>query len=182
MTRAKSSVFIATSLDGFIASKDGSLDWLDLANSSAPPGQDCGYAAFYEGVDTLVMGRNSFEKVLTFAPWPYTGKRVIVLSSREVDIPEQLSADVSASKESPSELVRRLTTEGSKHLYVDGGVTIQSFLRERLIDEITITQVPVLIGEGRSLFGPVGLPIWLKHLRTKSYDFGYVQSTYAVIY
>ena len=102
------SVFIATSFDGFIARKDGSLDWLDEANKVAPPGEDCGYKAFMASVDVLVMGRHSYEKVLTFGAWPYAEKRVVVLSSGTVDIAADLRGIVSSSSEAPAELLARL--------------------------------------------------------------------------
>jgi dihydrofolate reductase len=176
----KISVFIATSLDGFIARKNDSLDWLDQANASAPPGEDCGYRAFMASVDVLVMGKYTFEKVLTFGEWPYGDQQVIVMSSKKLDLPVHLTKTVSTSSESPRDLAQRLATQGAKHLYVDGGVTIQRFLQAGLIDEMTITFVPVILGEGKSLFGPIGRDIALTHLNTHAYDFGYVQMKYGV--
>jgi dihydrofolate reductase len=176
----KSSVYIATSLDGFISRSDGSIDWLDEANKLVPEGEDCGFLEFINSVDFLVMGRNSYEKVLSFGEWPYEDKKVVVLSSREVKIQEELKGTVSSSSETPSQLVKRLSDEGAKHLYIDGGITIQRFLAEGLIDELTITIIPILLGEGRRLFGPTVKDIHLIHLRTKPYDFGFVQIKYQV--
>jgi dihydrofolate reductase len=155
MMRAKVSVFIAASLDGFIAREDGSLDWLDRANAEVPPGEDCGYHAFMDSVDVLIMGRFTYEKVLSSGMWPYGKKRVIVLSGSELNIPPSHRRTVQVSHEAPRALLDRLSTEGQKHLYVDGGITIQQFMRKGLIDEITITTIPVLLGRGRTLFGPI---------------------------
>ncbi|HEY9899612.1 MAG TPA: dihydrofolate reductase family protein [Pantanalinema sp.] len=178
--RIKTSVFIATSLDGFIARQDGSIDWLDEANTLVPSGEDCGYHAFIASVDTLVMGRGTFETALGFDAWPYGDKRVVVLSSKRLEIPPELAGTVSASSEAPRELVDRLASEGARHVYVDGGITIQGFLAAGLIDALTLTRIPVLLGEGRPLFGPLTGDVALEHVATKAYDFGFVQSTYRV--
>jgi dihydrofolate reductase len=175
---AKTSVFIATSLDGFIARSDGSIDWLDRANTVVPADEDFGYESFIKTVDVIVMGRNSFEQVSTFDRWPYEDKRVVVLSRTGVAIPAALSTMVSASSESPALLVQRLTAEGAQHLYIDGGQTIQSFLRAGSIDELTITVIPILLGKGKPLFGSLESDLELQHISTLVYDFGFVQSTY----
>lgn len=176
---AKVSVFIATSLDGYISRPDGSLDWLDEANRRVPEGEDCGYAAFMHGIDALVMGRRTYEQVLGFEAWPYA-RPVTVLSRGAPRIPAALEGKVSVSAESPRALVERLSRQGAKHLYVDGGLTIQGFLAAGLIDEITVTVVPVLLGAGRALFGPLAEDVKLDHLSTKAYDFGFVQNRYRI--
>lgn len=178
--RAKGAVFIATSLDGFIARADGSIDWLSAADAAIPAGEDCGYREFFDSVDAIVMGRHSYELVSSFDIWPYGDKRMVVLSSKPLTIPEHLAGTVSASSETPTALVTRLSGEGCRSLYVDGGLTIQSFLAAELIDEITITMIPVLLGSGIPLFGPLSHDIFLRHVATKSYDFGYVQVKYSV--
>ncbi|MCK5673786.1 MAG: dihydrofolate reductase family protein [Spirochaetales bacterium] len=175
------SVFIATSLDGFIAREDGALDWLDAANSKVPEGEDCGYVPFLDSVDALVMGRNTYEKVLTMGHWPYSDKTVIVLSRRPLEIPVDLRKTVEHSSESPKELFDRLSQKGFSRLYIDGGMTIRRFLAEGLINDITITVTPVIIGKGISLFGGLTQDITLMHVTTKIYDFGFIQSTYQVI-
>lgn len=179
--RAKASIFIATSLDGYIARKNGSLDWLDKANALVAPAEDCGFKSFFKSVDVLIMGRKTFETVLGFGDWPYSSKKVIVLSHSKINIPDDLPKSVSYSNHSPKVLVQNLTQEGFKHLYIDGGKTIQSFLQSDLIDEITITKIPVILGEGIPLFSSIGKDISLKLIHCQSYDFGYVQLKYQVL-
>ncbi len=176
----KVSVYIAASLDCFIARVDGDLDWLDEANAMVPDGEDCGFSEFMSSVDTLLMGRNTYEKVLSFGVWPYGDTPVVVLSRNQISFPGHLPATVSHSSESPVELLNRLAAEGVQHVYVDGGLTIQGFLSEGLVDEITITTIPVILGEGIPLFGSVKNDIHLTHIATTAFDFGFVQSTYSV--
>ena len=176
-----SSVFIETSLDGFIARKGGELDWLDAANAMVPDGEDCGYRTFMESIDVLVMGRKTYEQVLSFGEWPYGRKRVIVLSRNTIEIADQLSQTVSHSSESPQELCDRLSKEGAKRLYIDGGNTIQRFLTEGLINDLTITIIPVILGSGIPLFSNLTKDILLNHVATTTYDFGFVQLTYNVM-
>jgi dihydrofolate reductase len=178
---AKASVFIATSRDGFIARSDGSIDWLNQANATVPSGEDCGYATFIATVDTIVMGRNTFEQVLTFDQWPYDDRQVVVLSKTGLVIPNALREKVSVSSELPPVLVDRLTAAGAQHLYIDGGQTIQSFLRSGLIQDLTITVIPILLGEGKPLFGPLESDVLLQHISTHAYPFGFVQSKYRVV-
>ena len=178
--KAKASVFIATSLDGFIARPDGSIDWLSDANAVVPSGEDCGYKEFMASVNVLVMGRNTFEQVLTFGAWPYENKRVVVLSSKPLTVPVELTNTVSASSEAPDVLIERLSAEGAQRLYVDGGVTIQRFMTAGLIDDITITLIPVILGQGRPLFGPIENDIPLVHVATKTFEFGFIQIKYRV--
>ena len=178
--KTRISAYIATSLDGFIARADGSLDWLDEANLSVPDGEDCGFGAFMTSVDVLVMGRKTFEQALSFGQWPYGGTRIIVLSHNPLSFSDELPDTVSHSSEPPRDLVRRLTGEGVRHIYVDGGRTIQGFLAARLVDEITVTVIPVVLGGGIPLFGPLEQEIRLNHIHTSVYDFGFVQTTYSV--
>jgi dihydrofolate reductase len=175
----KASVYIATSLDGFIARENGDLDWLP-GGGDAKAGEDYGYKAFMNTVDVLVMGRNTYEKVLTFGEWPYGDKRVVVLTSRELHIPSHLARTVETMSCSPSEVVSRLSARGAKHLYIDGGKTVQGFLNAGLIQRLIITRVPVLIGRGIPLFGPLACDIKLRHIETRQFSCGLVQSTYEV--
>jgi dihydrofolate reductase len=181
MNCLKASVFIATSLDGYIAKEDGSLDWLDAANASVPEGEDCGYAAFMNSVDALVMGRKTYEKVRSFGSWSYGEKTVVVLSRKDLEIPADLSKSVSHSSEDPKSLCSRMAESGMKRLYIDGGITIQRFLAEGLITDLTITVIPIVLGSGIPLFGRLSKDVPLKHISTKGYDFGFVQSTYEVL-
>lgn len=176
----KVSVYIATSLDGFIARKNGDLDWLDEANSNVPEGEDCGFSKFMASVDALVMGRKTYEKVLSFGIWPYGNTPVIVLSRNKIEFPQDLSQHLSCSSEEPAELCKRLANNGAKRLYIDGGKTIQGFLDKKLITDLTITVIPVLIGQGIPLFGNLKQDMNLEHVATKAFDFGFVQSTYNV--
>lgn len=176
----KCSVFIATSLDGFIARTDGSIDWLKAANAVVPPVEDCGYKAFISAVDTIVMGRNTFEQVLTFGEWPYGDTPVVVMSHRASPLPSNAPQTVTSSQEAPTDLVAKLRAQGKRHLYIDGGITIQSFLSERLINELTITVIPILLGTGKPLFGPLPFDISLLHVATRAYEFGFVQHKYLV--
>ncbi len=175
------SVFIATSLDGFISRENDSLDWLDEANKTLPKGEDCGYEKFMQGVDALIMGRHTYEKILTFDEWPYKNKRVIVLSSSKLKIPNNLASSLEHSSLDAKELCVYLEKEGLKRIYIDGGITIQRFLLAKLINELTITIIPVLIGKGKPLFPSLNTDINLKLIRSKAYDFGFTQVKYLVL-
>lgn len=172
-------VYIATSLDGFIARPDGGLDWLPTGGSE-DDGEDYGYRAFVDSVDVLVMGRNTFETVLSFGEWPYGGKPVVVLTSRTLEISDELAGTVEAMSAPPGEVVRRLAERGATHLYIDGGKTIQRFLAEGLIQRLIITRVSVLLGSGIPLFGPLPHDIELQHVETRPFASGLVQSHYEV--
>jgi dihydrofolate reductase len=172
------SVYIATSLDGFIARTDGALDW--LGDAPAEGGEDYGYSQFMDTIDMLVMGRNTFETVLGFSPWPYGSKPVVVLSSRPLDIPESLREHVEAMSGSPAEVVRSLSERGVEHVYLDGGKTIQRFLDAGLVWRLIITRIPILIGEGISLFGPLKHDLKLRHIATRVFPGGLVQSEYEI--
>ena len=178
--RPQCSVFIATSLDGFIARADGRIDWLEAANTTIPAGEDCGYAAFFASVDGMVMGRGTFETVLSFPTWPYGEKPVYVLSRTLAQLPQAVPPTLSLTSEPPTELLERLYAQGHRHLYVDGGRTIQGFLSAGLIQELTITVIPVLLGAGRPLFGPLWADVALELVSSREYPFGFVQSRYRV--
>lgn len=174
------SVFVATSLDGFIARSDGNIDWLNDANAAIPEGEDCGYQKFMSDIDTLVLGRYTFEQVLTFGEWPYGTTPVVVMSRRGIALPSDIPSWVSVSSESPDDLVLRLSAQGARNLYIDGGLTIQSFLAAQLIDEITMTVIPLLLGAGKPLFGPLSHDVSLSHVTSHSFDFGFEQHKYRV--
>jgi len=170
-------VYIATSLDGFIARENGELDWLHAVGTAGD--EDYGYKAFMQTVDAIVMGRHTYEKVRTFNKWPYD-KPVIVLASRLLAIPPELQGAVEHMSGQPAEILIRLSARGMHHAYVDGGKTIQGFLEAGAIQRLIITRIPVLIGRGIPLFGPISRDIHLRHLETRQYQNGLVQSEYAV--
>jgi dihydrofolate reductase len=171
----KASVFIGTSLDGFIARADGSFDFLPVGG-----GEPHGYNEFIASVDTIVIGRKTFETVLPMKPWPYGKKRVVALSSRPLDFSGIVGANVEQMSGDPADIVSKLAVNGAKHLYVDGGITIQRFLGAGLIQRLIITRVPVLIGTGIPLFGSLEKDIRLRHISTKQYPSGLVSSEYEV--
>lgn len=176
----KISVFISTSLDGYIAREDGGLDWLEAANVDVPDGEDFGFIQFMQSIDSIVIGRKTYEKVLSFGGWPYGSASVIVLSRTQIEFPDDPDHNVSSTSESLEELCSRLESEGEKHLYIDGGITIQRFLADGLITDVTINTVPIVLGSGIPLFGSLAKDITLEHVATKSFDVGFVQSTYNV--
>lgn len=179
----KISVYIATSLDGFIAREDGDIEWLhNSGHGDVDKSEDFGYEALMSSVDALVMGRNTYEKVLSFGgEWPYGKKPVFVLTNNGVEIPKRISDTVSSLSGSPQKIVKEMEKLGHRHIYLDGGITIQKFLEAGLVDEITMTKIPVLIGTGIPLFGPLSKDVKMKHLQTNTFDNGFVQSRYEVI-
>ena len=169
------SVFIATSLDGFIARQNGALDWLPAGG-----GEPHGYEEFMATVDAIVIGRKTFQTVLAFDAWPYGPKPVVVLSTRPSGLKAPDGAVCDMMTGSPPELVARLRARGMQHLYVDGGVTIQGFLAAGLIQRLIITRIPVLLGSGVPLFGPLSHDVRLQHVATRAYPSGMVQSEYVI--
>lgn len=170
----KLSVFVGTSLDGFIARPNGDYDFLPAGG-----GEPHGYDEFIASVDTILMGRNTLEVVLKLPSWPYSNKRVVVLSHRPLNL--QISKRVERMVGDPVQIVSQLAATGANHVYVDGGLTVQEFLRAGKIDQLTITRVPVLIGDGIPLFGSVAGDIKLRHLATRQYPSGLVTSEYQVL-
>ena len=169
----KTSVFVGTSVDGFIARVNGELDFLP------PEPEPHGYDEFMASVDALVIGRNTFETVLGFVGWAYGAKPVFVLSTRPLPaVPE--GAVVERMSGEPAAILAALEARGIGHVYVDGGVTIQRFLQAGLIQTLIITRVPVLIGAGIPLFGALPRDVVLEHVATRQYASGLVQSEYAV--
>lgn len=173
---ATAHVFIATSLDGFIARPDGDIDWLLQRDD---PTEDHGYSDFIADKDVIVMGRGSYEKVLTFDTWFYE-RPVVVLSERLAGspVPEALKGKLRFSNLSPWDVMEELTRQGVRRVYVDGGQVVQSFLRDGLVADMVITTVPVLIGAGRPLFGALQQDVELKLISSRCFPSGLVQSTY----
>jgi dihydrofolate reductase len=170
------SVFVGTSIDGFIARRNGAFDFLP-----ADGGEPHGYEEFIASVDALVIGRNTFEVVAAFPEWPYGDKRIVVLSSKTLDLSGVRGGIVEQMTGDPAGIVSKLAASGVQHIYVDGGITIQSFLRAGLVQRLIITRVPVLIGEGIPLFGVLGRDVQLKHIATQQYASGLVKSEYRVV-
>ena len=145
-------VYVAASIDGYIATPDGSVDWLEYPN---PERSDFGFADFVEGIDAIVLGRNTFEKVLSFDAWPYH-KPVYVVSRTLSAVPEHLTGRVQIIDGDPQSIVDLLAECGHVDLYIDGGRLIQSFLEDDLIDRMIITRIPIVLGQGIPLFGSQG--------------------------
>jgi len=173
---SKNKVFIATSKDNFIADKNGNIDWL---HSIPNPNQDdMGYQEFMNGVDALLMGRNTFDTVSGFdIEWPYE-KPVFVLSNSLKQIPDELSGKVELLKGDLNSVLNTIYNKGYSNLYIDGGKLIQSFLKEDLIDEMTITKIPILLGEGVSLFSSLEHPLNFECINTKIYLNSIVQNQF----
>jgi dihydrofolate reductase len=171
-TSVRTSVFVGTSLDGFIARTDGSFDFLTAAGS-----EPHGYDEFIASVDALVIGRKTYETVLGFGTWPYGKKPVYVLSSQELArVPSD--AIVERMSGEPAEIVSQLAARGLEHVYVDGGITIQRFIEAGLIQRLIVSRVPVLIGSGIPLFGRLTRDILLLHVGTRDFAGGLVQTEY----
>lgn len=172
-------IFMAMSLDGFVAREDFGLDWL---MKQKVDGEDHGYEPFIDSVDGLVMGSGSFRTALTFDAWPYE-KPVVVLSKtlKTKDIPSALRHKVSIREQSPQEVMASLAEQGWKRVYVDGGKIIQSFLREGLIDDMVVTIIPILIGAGKRMFGPLDADIDLHLLEETPFPSGLVTLKYRIL-
>lgn len=168
------STFIAISIDGYIARNDGNLDWLEKFNPKPGDNEDYGYSDFLASIDVLIMGRNTYHTATTASEWPYQGKRVIVLSSSLTFACQQAEL----FKGDIYQLLDKLTLEGVKHIYVDGGVTIRQFLNANLIDQLILTIVPVILGSGISLFGTFTQEFWYQLKSSKTYPNGLAQLCY----
>ncbi|HAC15129.1 MAG TPA: deaminase [Bacteroidetes bacterium] len=177
----KCSVYIATSADGFIARPDGDVDWLHR-----PEFDDAGkiglvYNEFISTIDPIVMGRHTFEKVMTFDHWYYEGTEVVVLSTQSLKVPKHLAGKVRVTSGAPEHIVTELANDGKQHLYIDGGITIQRFLQAKLIHELTITVIPILLGSGIPLFGINGTEQLLELIEVFSSEKGTIQKRYRVV-
>ena len=170
------SLFIATSLDGYIADRDGGLGW--LSEGAAAQDGDFGYAAFMDGIDAIVIGRTTFETVLGFGiDWPYA-KPVFVLSRALTALPKALTGKAEILAGIPAEITATLAKRGHTKLYIDGGRVAQDFLAADAIDRMILTRVTVLLGGGTPLFGSLPGPLRLSHVHTETLARGLVQSIY----
>ena len=168
-------IYIATSLDGFIAGTDGDLEWLN--NIPNTEGGDYGFAEFMRGIDAILMGRNTFEAVLSFGVWPYRVP-VFVLSRQLTNLPADMVGKAEIISGDVQEIVNRLNQQGLTNIYVDGGATIQSFLAEDLIDALIVTRVPIVLGAGIPLFGNLDQPLKFRHYKTEILNNSLVKSHY----
>lgn len=167
-------VFLGLSVDGRIARPDGDLEWLTSRGEAAG---DAGFTPFVESVDAVMMGRRTYEAIASIQEWPYLGRPIHVISTT-------LDADADPRiivHRSPEAAIDAAERSGCKCVYVDGGATVRWFLASKLVDELTLSHVPVLIGDGPSLFGPLGGDVDLEHVRTTVLDGGMVQTTYRVL-
>lgn len=185
----KCSVFIATSVDGFIAKQDGNVDWLHTAgNSEAKMSDhaDMGWNEYISSVDCLIMGRKCMEVIsnmnLTPEQWPYGNMRIIVLSHTLKQLPDNMKSRVELYSDKINTLISKLENEGYKHAYIDGGTTIQEFINLELINEITITRAPILLGEGIPLFGKIIKEIKLEQAEAIAFANNFIQVKYVVNY
>lgn len=171
----KNIIYIAVSLDGFIAGNDGNLDW--LTGIPNPDNKDYGFAEFLDSIDGIVMGRNTFETVMSFGEWPYT-KKVFVLSNTLNEIPEKIGSRAEIVTGLIPDILEDLNRRGFRNLYVDGGKTIQSFLELDLIDEMIITLVSILLGDGIPLFGTLARLLKFKAIKAEKLNDSLVQIRY----
>lgn len=170
-------VFIATSLDGYIARPDGDIDW--LTSRPVPEGEDFGYKSFIDGLGAIIMGRESFEKVLTFPDWPYSVPVVVLSRTPErVSVPEAVKDRVRVSGRTPREVLEELGAEGVFRVYIDGGQTIRSFVAARLVRRVIVTLIPVLLGQGRPLWGHGAGDVDLTLVATRHWENGFAQVEY----
>lgn len=182
------SVYIATSADGYIAELDGGIDWLHTSgNLDVDMGhEDMGFQSFIGSVDCMIMGRKCMEMIANFnltpEQWPYGDMRIIVLSNTITKPSENLPSNVEMFSGDLNELVLNLEKDGCKHAYIDGGATITAFLNLKLINDMIITKVPVLLGEGLPLFGKICHKIKLENVETKAFKNDFMQVKYSVNY
>jgi len=169
-------VYIGTSLDGYISDKDDGLDWLDSIPN--PDNIDMGYGDLINRIDALVMGRKTFEVVCGFdVPWPYS-KPVFVLSQSLTLLPDGYEEKAELVSGPLADVLETLHAKGHQDLYIDGGATIQSFLKEDLIDEMIITVLPILLGGGTPLFGELAQPMNFEHVNSEVVLNAMVQNHY----
>lgn len=169
-------LYIAASLDGFIADRDGGVDWLEQATSDADG--DYGYADFYEEVSALVMGRRTYEQVRGFGAWPYPGKPTVVFAHAP---PDGDHPDVAFASGAPADVVTSLRDRGEGDLWlVGGGALIASFQAVGLIDTVILTLIPILLGDGVPLFVGTQPKVDLRHVDTRTFASGVVQLRYDV--
>lgn len=185
----KCSCFIATSVDGYIATADDSVEWLTTSGKQGVDlgvNADMGFNRYLDTVDCMIMGRKCLEKLASFKlsaeQWPYRDLRIIALSSSLSQVPEGLPAPIELYSGDIQLLVKQLEQDGFKHAYIDGGATITGFLNKQLLNEITTTQAPILLGSGKPLFGLLTKSVAVVNPRAVVYDNDFVQMSYTLNY
>jgi len=184
----KCSVYIATSVDGYIATADGGVDWLHTAgNLEVDMGsEDMGFQSYMDSVDCMIIGRKCMEMIssmnITPEQWPYGDVRIVVLSNTVKKPPENLSGKIEMYSGDIQDLIIKLESSGFKHAYIDGGSTITSFINLELINEMTITKAPVLLGGGKPLFGKINKNVKLENAKASSFPNDFIQVKYSVNY
>lgn len=173
MDRPKISIYIAASIDGYIARKDGSLDWLDRVGGFD---EDYGFQKLLNSIDALIIGRKTYE-VATTVPDPYPGKRVVVLSNSL----NSVRKDMELYRGDLSELLKKLHKDGIKHIWIDGGTTISQFLSLQMVDMMTLSIIPVILGSGIPLFNVIDREIPFRVISSQAYPSGLVQLRYETI-
>jgi dihydrofolate reductase len=175
----KVSVFIAASVDGFIAREDGGIDWLE--NPNVDPDQDYGYQEFISSIDAILMGRNTFDVVRDLKDWSYGVTPIFVLTHHPMTLQLRKYKNAQAIQGEPSEVITELENHGFDQIYIDGGKTISEFLSPSLVDEMIITRIPILLGKGIPLFGLLENEIKLELVSTIDFKDGLVQNKYRVL-
>lgn len=170
----KTSIYIGTSIDGYIAREDGSIDWLENYNNNEIFKN---YSEFIKKIDAVIIGKGTFEKVLTFPSWPYD-KMVFVLSSSIKKLSNNIKGKAEVISMKPKEVLNILNSRNFTTVNIDGGKVIQSFLRDDCIDEMIISKVPVLLGKGIPLFSQLDSELLFNHIGTNVYSNGLVMSRY----
>lgn len=185
----KCSVFIATSADGYIATKEGNIDWLQTAGKAAADmseNPDMGFNEFISSVDCMIMGRKCMEVIASFnltdEQWPYRDLKIIVLSNTLSEPPTSLLGKVDIYAGDIDLLLKQLEADGFKHAYIDGGTTITSFINLQLVNEMIITQAPILLGQGLPLFGDISETVKLHNTETKVFANDFIQTKYSLNY
>ncbi len=185
----KCSIFIGTSADGYIATEDGSVAWLEQAgdvNANMGSEADMGFNSYIQSVDCMIMGRKCLDMLssfnLTDKDWPYGNIRIYAMSRSIKEAPKNIRDRVEMFNGEITDLVSQLEDEGFKHAYIDGGATITSFLNKKLLNELHITRAPILLGSGKPLFGKLDNSIKLINAKAKTYPNGFVQQSYNVEY
>ena len=175
LKRPKVSIYIAASIDGYIAREDDDLDWL---NTVADVNEDYGFENFMSQIDTIILGRKTYKvaiKAYKSSDWPYTNKKIIVLSKTlktVIDEATLYSGDLVS-------LINLLYSEGTNHIWIDGGNTISQFLRLGMVDNMILSIIPILLGQGIRLFD-LNQETPCRLSSSQSYPSGLVQLRYAL--